>query len=439
MPTKHDQTPLRLAIAGLGTVGVGVLQILAKNADLIAARTGRQVVVSAVSARSKGKDRGVDLSGMAWEDDPVALASRDDVDVVVELIGGSDGSAKDLVDAALANGKHVVTANKALIAHHGASLADKAVKAGLALNFEAAVAGGIPIIKALKESLQANEYSRVYGILNGTCNYILTEMEETGRDFAAVLKDAQDLGYAEADPTFDIGGIDAAHKLAILAGLAFGHDIDFSAVSVEGIDSITAEDINLAKSLGYRIKLIGSTTLINGALEQRVGPMLVPLGTPISDVSGVFNAVAVEGDFINQCFFEGPGAGQGPTASAVMGDVVDIARGLVTPPLGLVGGGRGAAKMAEKSAHYGAFYVHLMLADQPGGVAGVTSAFAENDISIASMLQSERAENPGDPVPVIMVTHETTAGRLNQAISAINKLSVNAAPPRVLPIATFGE
>ncbi len=275
--------------------------------------------------------------------------------------------------------------------------------------------------------------------MNGTCNYILTGMEETGRDFADVLKDAQALGYAEADPSFDVGGIDAAHKLAILAGLAFGFDIDFDAVAVEGIEQITANDINLAKSLGYRIKLIGATSLINGALEQKVGPMLVPLETPISDVSGVFNAVAVEGDFINQCFFEGPGAGEGPTASAVMGDVIDIARGLVTPPLGLVGGGRGAAKIAEKDAHFGAFYVHLMLRDEPGGMAAVTRIFADNDISIASMLQSERAEKPGGTVPVVLVTHETTAARLNQAVSAISELKANAALPRVLPIATFGE
>ncbi len=437
--TVQDHKPLRLAIAGLGTVGVGVLKILQKNGDLIAARTGRAIEVTAVSARSKDKDRGVDLSSIAWEDDPVALGARDDVDIVLELIGGSDGAARALVEQALANKKHVVTANKALIAHHGAALAETAVAQGVALNFEAAVAGGIPIVKALKESLQANDYGRVYGILNGTCNYILTEMEETGRDFADVLKDAQALGYAEADPSFDVGGIDAAHKLAILAGLAFGFDIDFEAVAVEGIEQITATDINLAKSLGYRIKLIGSTSLINGALEQKVGPMLVPLGTPISDVSGVFNAVAVEGDFINQCFFEGPGAGEGPTASAVMGDVIDIARGLISAPLGLVGGGRGPATIAEKDAHFGAFYVHLMLRDEPGGMASVTNIFADHDISIASMLQSERAEKAGDPVPVVMVTHETTAARLNGAISAISGLKANAALPRVLPIATFGE
>lgn len=439
MAANQEQTALRLGIAGLGTVGVGVLKILEKHADLIRARTGRDVSVTAVSARSKGKDRGVDLSGFAWEDDPVALAARDDVDLVVELVGGSDGAAKDLVEAALANNKHVVTANKALIAHHGAALADLAVNKGVALNFEAAVAGGIPIVKALKESLQANEYGRVYGILNGTCNYILTEMEETGRDFASVLKDAQALGYAEADPSFDIGGIDAAHKLAILAGLAFGYDIDFDAVAVDGIEQITAEDISLAKSLGYRIKLIGYTTLINGALEQKVGPMLVPHGTPISDVSGVFNAVAVEGDFINQCFFEGPGAGEGPTASAVMGDVIDIARGMITPPLGLVSGGRGAAQTAAKDAHFGAFYVHLMLADSPGGMAGVTSAFAANDISIASMLQRGRADEEGAPVPVILVTHETSAAKLNKAVAEIADLPANAATPRVLPIATFGK
>lgn len=437
--TEQDHKPLRLAIAGLGTVGVGVLKILQKNGELIAARTGRAVEVTAVSARSRDKDRGVDLSAVAWEDDPVALAARDDVDVVLELIGGSDGAAKSLVEQALNNKKHVVTANKALIAHHGAALADIAVAKGVALNFEAAVAGGIPIVKALKESLQANDYGRVYGILNGTCNYILTEMEETGRGFADVLKDAQALGYAEADPSFDVGGIDAAHKLAILAGLAFGYDIDFDAVQVDGIEQITENDINLSKSLGYRIKLIGSTSLIDGALAQEVGPMLVPHGTPISDVSGVFNAVAVEGDFINQCFFEGPGAGEGPTASAVMGDVIDIARGLVTPPLGLVGGGRGPAKVADKDAHIGAFYVHLMLRDEPGGMAAVTNIFSDHDISIASMLQSERAEIAGDPVPVVLITHETTAARLNVAISAISGLKANAALPRVLPIATFGE
>ncbi|MEE8548529.1 MAG: homoserine dehydrogenase, partial [Alphaproteobacteria bacterium] len=309
-------TPLHIAVAGLGTVGAGTLKLLQTHGEMLRQRCGRAIVVSAVSARDKGRDRGVDLDGMEWHDDAAAMAAQSGADVVVELIGGADGVAKAVCEAAIASGKHVVTANKALLAHHGTALALAAEAKGVSLGFEAAVAGGVPIIKALREGLAANGLSRIYGILNGTCNYILTTMRETGAKFEAVLADAQELGYAEADPSFDIDGIDAAHKLAILTSVAFGCEVNFPAVHIEGIRDISSLDIRFAGELGYKIKLLGIARLTGSGVEQRVHPCLVPLAAPIAHVEGVFNAVVAEGDFVDTTVYQGRGAGAGPTASA---------------------------------------------------------------------------------------------------------------------------
>jgi homoserine dehydrogenase len=306
--------PLRIAVAGLGNVGAGTVKLLQLHARDLAQRCGRPIEIRAVSARDRSRDRGIDLAGYAWHDDPLALAHLPEIDVVVELIGGAEGVARQLLEAALAAGKHVVTANKALLAHHGTALARQAEAKGLSLGYEAAVAGGIPIIKPLREGLAANRIERVYGILNGTCNYILTVMRQSGREFADVLADAQRLGYAEADPSFDVDGIDAAHKLAILAGVAFGCEINFAGVQVDGIRNVSAVDIAFAEELGYRIKLLGIARPTEFGIEQRVHACMVPLGTPIAHVEGVYNAVVTEGDFVGQNICEGRGAGAGPTA-----------------------------------------------------------------------------------------------------------------------------
>lgn len=433
----QSSSPLRLGIAGLGTVGVGVVKIIQTHGAEIARRLNRSIEIVAVSARSAGKDRGVDLSAYAFETDATALAARDDVDVVLELIGGSEGLALELVEAALKNGKSVVTANKALIAHHGTALAKLAEGSCATLAYEAAVAGGIPIIKAMREGMAANALSRVYGILNGTCNYILSEMESTGRAFQDVLADAQAKGYAEADPSFDIGGVDAAHKLAILAAIAFGNEVDFDAVKIEGIESITAEDIASAHELGYRIKLIGQAQPADGGIEQRVSPALVPLGTPIAEVNDVFNAVVMEGNFVGRVFLEGRGAGEGPTASAVMADVLDIARGDVVATFGTPVAELGQAIEPAAGSHLGEFFVRLMLQDEPGGIAMVTAAFAEEQISISAMEQRERAEAEGGGVPVIIVTHECREDALMRALDKIGAAPASLAAPRMIRIAAF--
>ncbi len=323
--------PLKIAIAGLGTVGVGTIKVLQDHADVISKRSGRAVEVIAVSARDHNKDRGVDLSAYQWYSDPVEMARASGADLFAELIGGSEGAAKDAVEAALEAGCNVVTANKALIAHHGDDLAKLAEGKGVSLNYEAAVAGGIPIIKTLREGLAANTIDRVYGILNGTCNYILTTMRESGRGFDDVLSDAQKLGYAEVDPSFDIDGVDAAHKLAILASVSFGTVVDFDAVHIEGIRHISALDIQFASELGYKIKLLGVASRSNGTIEQRVHPCMVPVGAPIATVEGVFNAVVCDGDAVDTIMQEGRGAGAGPTASAVVADIIDIASGISVP------------------------------------------------------------------------------------------------------------
>jgi homoserine dehydrogenase len=421
---------LRVGVAGLGTVGAGVLRLLAENAGIVAARAGRQVRVTAVSARDKSRDRGVSLAGMTWFDDPVALAAAD-VDVVVELIGGSEGPAKALVAACIAAGKPVVTANKALLAVHGAALAAAAEAAGVYVGFEAAVAGGIPIIKALREGLAANRISRVAGILNGTCNYILTVMREERREFADVLADAQALGYAEADPSFDIDGVDAAHKLAILAALAFGGPVDFAAVHVEGIRRISALDIAFAEELGYRIKLLGIARETPGGVELRVHPAMVPKAALLAAVDGVFNAVLLEGDFVGPVFLQGRGAGAGPTASAVVADLIDFARGARVPMFGTAGA-RGARHEVTIGEHAGAYFLRLMVVDQPGVLADVTAVLRDNGISLESMLQHGR--KPGEAVPIVLVTHETNEAAVARAMARIGALEAVLEPPAVIRI-----
>jgi len=424
--------PLRIAIAGLGTVGAGVVKLLQTHAGDLARRSGRPIEIAAVSARKRGRDRGIDLSSYHWHDDPLALAAMPDVDVVVELIGGSEGPARKLLEAAIAGGKHVVTANKALLAHHGAALARAAEAKGVTLGYEAAVAGGIPIIKTLREGLAANRIERIYGILNGTCNYILTTMRQTGREFADVLADAQRLGYAEADPSFDVDGVDAAHKLAILAGLAFGCEVDIGHVHVEGIRNVSAVDIAFAEELGFRIKLLGIARLTEHGIEQRVHACMVPLGTPIAHVEGVFNAVVTEGDFVGQNLCQVRGAGAGPTASAVVADLVDVARGRSQPTFGLPAGELKKLAASPMARHRGAYYIRLMVVDKPGVVADVTAALRDEDVSLESMLQ--RARSPGEPVPVVLTTHDSEEAAMRRALDRIAALGSVVEPPHVIRI-----
>jgi homoserine dehydrogenase len=354
------------------------------------------------------------------------------VDVVVEVIGGSEGPARALTEAALAARKPVVTANKALLAVHGAELATLAEQTGTPLAFEAAVAGGIPVIKALREGLAGNRISRVAGILNGTCNYILTAMREGGREFAEVLHDAQKLGYAEADPAFDVDGIDAAHKLAILAALAFGRPVAFDAVHVEGIRHVSALDISFATELGYRIKLLGIARQTEAGIEARVHPCMVPRSAPIAHVDGVFNAVVAEGDFVGRVMLEGRGAGAGPTASAVVADLIDLARGRFTPVWGAGSGELSDAPSVPMEQRVGAYYLRLMVVDRPGVIADVAAALRDAGVSLESMLQ--RGRSPGESVPVVLVTHETGEAAMRSALARIGELETVLEPPAMIRI-----
>jgi homoserine dehydrogenase len=424
--------PLRLGMAGLGTVGTAVLKLLDQNGALLAQRAGRELCVVAVSARSRQRERGVDLGRFRWYDDPAALAADPEVELLVELIGGAEGPALALCRAALAAGKPVVTANKALLAHHGAELARLADANGVTIGFEAAVAGGIPIVKTLREGLAGNRIRRVYGILNGTCNYILTAMRESGRGFDEVLAEAQHLGYAEADPRFDIDGIDAAHKLALLAALAFGCPPHFDTVYTEGIRHISPLDIAFASEMGYRIKLLGVARLTPHGLEQRVHPSMVPIGAPISQVEGVFNAVVAEGDQVDATLYAGRGAGGGPTASAVVADVADIARGACLPVFTLPSALLRPLPAAPMERHYGAYYFRLMVVDRPGVMADVAACLRDHEVSIEALIQ--RARNPGEPVPIVLTTHETTEAQMTGALAAIAELDSVVEPPRMIRI-----
>ena len=424
--------PLKIAIAGLGTVGGGTLKILHDHAELLERRCGRPLVVTAVADLDRDRDRGISLDGYTWFDDAQTMIAGADAEVVVELIGGSEGAARDLCETAVALGKHVVTANKALIAHHGTALARAAEKAGVALAFEAAVAGGIPIVKTLREGLAGNRLSRVYGILNGTCNYILTDMRENGREFDDVLAEAQALGYAEADPSFDVDGVDAAHKLAILASLAFGCEIDFGAVHTEGIRHVSLMDIRFAEELGYRIKLLGIAVRTDGGVERRVHPCMVPISAPIAHVEGVFNAVVADGDFVDTIMQVGRGAGERPTASAVVADLVDIARGHRTPSLAVPASDLEAIPSIPMERHHGAYYIRLMVVDRPGVFADVAAALRDNQVSMETVIQRRRA--PGETVPVVMTMHETEEAGMVRALAAIETMNTVVEPPRLIRI-----
>ena len=427
---------LRLGIAGLGTVGTGVLDILKTHGGLVNMRAGTGVSVTAVSARSKGKDRGHDLSQLHWHDDPVALAKSHDIDVFIELIGGEAGPAKAAVEAALAAGKHVITANKALLAHHGVALAKQAEAAGVTLNYEAAVAGGIPVIKTLREGMVGNAPRKVFGILNGTCNYILTKMGDEGRSFADVLIEAQALGYAEADPTFDVGGFDTAHKLVILASLAFGTQINVQSVAIEGIEAITLDDIRNASEMGYKIKLLGVAVRHEAGVEQRVSPTLVPKGSPMADTDGVFNAVVVKGDFVGDLFLEGRGAGAHPTASAVVADIVDVARGNFRPAFGVPTKALQAFKVPPLKAHEGGYYVAMKLHDKPGAVASIAKILADEKISIESIVQRGKpnTREARATAQFTLITHDTLETSIRQAVAKIEKDGHVAGTPRVIRI-----
>ncbi|KQM26423.1 MULTISPECIES: homoserine dehydrogenase [unclassified Sphingomonas] len=409
--------PLRVAIAGLGTVGAGVIRLIETNGDLIARRAGRPIEVVAVSARDRTRDRGIDLSRYQWVDDTAALVTTGDADVVVELIGGSDGPALTLARGTLAAGKSFVTANKAMIAHHGLELAEAAEARGVALKFEAAVAGGVPVIKGLREGAAANEISQVFGILNGTCNFILSKMEAEGRDFAEVLAEAQALGFAEADPSFDIDGVDAAHKLSILASIAFGTQPAFGAVAVTGIRHVLAADIAEAAALGYRIRLVGVGEAGPHGLFQRVHPHLVPLDHPLAHVTGSLNAVVAEGNFVGRLFFQGRGAGDGPTASAVVADLIDIARGEFGPPYAMPAALLTAATPEQASERRGRAYVRLQVADKVGVLAEIAAAMRDAGVSIESLMQ--RGANADGSVLVAIVTHEGPERCVAQALEKL--------------------
>lgn len=415
---------LRIGVAGLGTVGASVLHILHDKAEMLASQCGQPIKVAAVSARDRKRDRGVDLSGVEWFDDPVTLATAPGIDVFVELIGGEDGVARASVEAALKAGRHVVTANKALLARHGVSLAKTAEDKGVLLNFEAAVAGGIPVIKAMRESLTGNTVSRVYGIMNGTCNYILTRMGEEGISFAECLTEAQRLGYAEADPTFDIEGHDTAHKLALLTSLAFGTQIAADDIYMEGISNISLADIRAADELGYRIKLLGVAQRTDTGIEQRVHPTMVPTHSIIAQVHDVTNAVAIETDLLGELLLSGPGAGGAATASAVVGDIADIAKSrpgfqhvavFGTPARSLA-----PYRKARMRAHAGGYFIRLTVHDRTGVFAAVARRMAQNDISLESIVQRQSDELPASSLKtVILVTHETTESAVRKALDGI--------------------
>ena len=430
-----SNTPLKIGIAGLGTVGIGVIKILSEQSSIISARCGREVNVVAISAQDQNKERGLDLSNYVWHSDPLAMATNENIDVVVEVIGGSSGVAKDFIETAIKNQKHVVTANKALIAGAGLDLARSAELAGKTIGIEAAVAGGIPIVKAIREGLSGIGIHQLFGILNGTCNYILSEMRETGRDFDEVLREAQDLGYAEADPTFDIDGIDTAHKLAILSSIAFGCKINFESVHVEGIRHISPLDIQFAKDLGYRIKLLGMAKKTKIGIQQRVHPCMVPISTPIAHVEGVYNAVVTEGSFVGQTMYEGRGAGEGPTASAIVADIIDIALARNTNLFLLPTDKLEKMHVAPMSSYRGSYYARFMVIDKTGVFATIANALNDNGVSMESVLQRGRSES--EAVPVVLTTHETDEASLIRALEAIERSKVVVEPPRFIKIESF--
>lgn len=417
----------RLGIAGLGTVGAGVVKNIQQHGDVLAARCGRPVEITTVSARDKSKDRGVDLSSYDWVDNAEELANSNSIDCVVEMIGGSEGLAFNLVKRSLEKGKHVITANKALLAHHGTELAQLAEDNNVSLAYEAAIAGGIPIVKALREGFAGNDIQAVFGILNGTSNYMMTAMRETGRDFDDILKEAQELGYAEADPSFDVDGDDAGHKLALLAAIAFGTKPDFKSLQMTGIRKITSVDISFATELGYRIKLLGIARKVNGKIMQVLAPCLVPANSKIGGVEGVFNAVQVEGDYVDSGLLVGRGAGEGPTASSVLSDIVDLARGTEIPTFGVPANDLKDPAWIDLGETVSGYYLRLDVLDKPGVIAEVSAILRDHNVSIESFIQHGR--DPEQPVALVMTTHEAKQADITAACEKIEQLdSVNAEP-----------
>lgn len=427
-----NKSPLRLGIAGLGNVGSEVARVIETQVAHIVRRAGRDIKITAVAARDKNKKRSCTLNGAAWVASPVELASRSDVDVVVELIGGSEGVARELANATLKAGKPFITANKALLAHHGVELATLSEQHNAPLYCEAAVAGGIPVIKTLRESLAGNGIKEIYGILNGTCNYILTTMRETGKAFSAVLADAQKLGYAEADPTFDIDGMDSAHKLAILSSLAFSSPVNLSSMAVNGIRNISLADISFADELGFRIKLLGVARLTDKGLMQRVSPYMVPLSAQLAHVEDALNAVFIEGSSVGPLTLIGRGAGAGPTASSVLGDIIDVANGGAPPAFGVSVANLKPLAALPDTDSTGAFYVRLMVADEPGVLADMAAILRDARISIQSLLQKGR--NEAGPVPVVFITHDSNESAMAQALGKLSKMPSVLEPPCVIRI-----
>ncbi len=422
--------PLRLGLAGLGTVGLGVVKILQAEAALVAARAGRPVVITAVSARDRTRNRDADLSGYAWETDPVALARRPDIDVFVEVMGGHEGAARAATEAAIAAGKDVVSANKALLAHHGQALAEAAEAAGRVIRFEAAVAGGIPVIKTLTEGLAGNRMKRVMGVMNGSCNYILTRMQAENLPYDTVFEEARSLGYLEADPNLDVGGIDAGHKLSLLAAIAFGTRVSFDDVELEGIGNVSIDDIRLAEDMGYRIKLLGVAQMTGRGLEQRMTPCLVPADSPLGQLQGGTNMVVLEGDSVGQIVLRGPGAGQGPTASAVMGDVIDIARGLRIPTFGIPARQLVAAQPA-RAATPAPYYLRMTLVDKPGALAKIATCLGDSGVSIDQMRQYG---HQGANAPVLIVTHKAAPDDVAHAMTRFAATGVLVGAPVAIRI-----
>ncbi len=423
--------PFRIAIAGLGTVGSGVVKALAARGPDLSHRAGRALQITAMSARDKARVRGFEVTG--WRDDPLALADSD-ADVVVELIGGEEGVARKLVERALSNGKHVVTANKALLATHGLALARLAEDRGVSLKFEAAAAGGIPIVKVLREDLIAHGVDAVKGILNGTCNYILSEMEASGRSFDDVLKEAQAKGYAEADPTLDIGGGDTAHKLCLLSSLAFGTAPNLAHVAVEGIAHITADDIAFASEFGFRIKLLGVARRVGDRIDQKVHPAMVRARSALANVSGAANGVLVDAGEAGSFFFSGRGAGEAPTASAVIADIVEAASesGQASAVFGRPAVSLARLEPADGKASVSAWYLRFEVLDVPGVLAAIAGHLSDAGVSIESMIQ--RGRSPGEPVAIVMITHETAQGPVERALKAIAASDKVRARPCMIPM-----
>ena len=434
--------PVTVGVLGLGTVGGGTVNVLKRNAEEIARRAGREIVVSRASARNLTQRRICDTQGIALTADPFEIVNDPDIDVVVELIGGYD-LAKQLVLTAIANGKHVVTANKALIALHGNEIFAEASKKGVMVMFEAAVAGGIPIIKAIREGLAGNRIKWLAGIINGTGNFILTEMRDKGRDFDDVLKEAQALGYAEADPTFDVEGIDAGHKLTILASIAFGIPLQFDKVFTEGITKITRMDVEYAEALGYRIKNLGIARKTEKGIELRVHPTLIPKRRLIANVDGVMNAVLVCGDAVGPTLYYGAGAGAEPTASAVVADLVDVVRAMTSDPenrvphLAFQSDAIVDIPVLSADSIRTAYYLRLTAEDRPGVLADVTRILAAHQISIEALIQKEPL--PGESsVPIIMLTQQTLEKEMNAAIADIEALDTVSGKVARIRLETLG-